>query len=139
MPRHKVPVAIKALRGTQRVARDGVSRAAVAVPGELSHAELPPPPEWLTDREAVAEWHQAGGTLAACGVLRDSALTTLAHYCATHAALVNVWRSGGMPDPAVLSQLRLLAGSLQLVGPRSVGEPPKAPNRFEKFRRQPDD
>lgn len=135
MPRPKVPVAVKALRGTTRVARDGVSRVAVAVPGELSHVELPPPPEWLTDPEAVAEWHLAGGTLAACGVLRDSALTTLAHYCATHAALVHVWRSGALPDPAVLGQLRLLASSLNLIGTRSVGEPPKAPNRFEKFKR----
>jgi hypothetical protein len=105
----------------------------------LSRVELPAPPDWLTAPAAVDEWHRAGSLLAACGILPDSALTCLAHYCALHGSIVAGYQRGEIPDPSTISQLRLLASSLNLVGTRALPAATTKPNRFAKFKRPPEE
>ena len=105
------PDALKLLAGTAR--RD---RAATNVPALPPVTAVPTPPAWLADLTAVREWHRLAGTLAACKLLTEGNVGTLAQLCALHAKLVSTWNEGLTPKAALISAYRGLSHDLGLTG-----------------------
>lgn len=102
MPARRTSNHLKALRGTDRPDR-------MREEPDFPAVEDAPPPDWLIDPVAVAEWRDKVALLSAAGVLTEASLTPLAHYCNMHASAVRQWRAGMPPTAADLTQLRLMA------------------------------
>jgi hypothetical protein len=101
---------MKVMRGTHRPDR---------MQGDLDKPELPaldtaPPPDWLTNSDAVAEWRDKVEMLRRLGKLNQAKLTMLAHFCAFHASLLGKWRANMTPSAAEMRELRTLAADLGL-------------------------
>ncbi|MCP5131861.1 MAG: hypothetical protein H6985_20020 [Pseudomonadales bacterium] len=114
----KKPSNVKSLRGTIR--KDRLPEGGVDLP--VLEA-LPDPPDWLPNAFAVKEWDRLAPILKANGLLTATGVTPLAHLCALHGRLVQLWSAGMAPTGHLYSQyLKLCDGfgmtpaSLQKVG-----------------------
>lgn len=100
------PPELKSLAGTARPDRE-----AATVSSLLPRMEaVPSPPDWLTDPEAVREWSYLAPSLVACGVLRATMVSSLAHLCQLHAALIRAARSDQPTNAALYAAYTRLAG-----------------------------
>ncbi len=133
----QLPEAIKALRGTDRS-----DRAVASVSSLLPRmTAVPSPPDWLTDPAAVREWNELAPSLYACGVLRVTMVSSLAHLCQIHAALIASYRTPEGPKAALVATYTRLAGlfGLTAVDARRLPAPekPRLENKFAKFAPSP--
>ena len=100
---------------------------------------VPDPPDWLPNTHAVKEWHRLAPILVANKLLSVGDLSTLAHLCAVHGKLVQLWAAGESPTGHMLAQYNALAGSFGLSpGWRSKVKPigdQDETNKFSKFKK----
>ena len=98
----KKPEIVKSLRGSSRN-----DRKADTVPLESVDA-LPAPPDWLPNAFAVREWDRLGPILVNFGLLTESGLSALAHLCALHGRIVQLWTAGMAPTGHLYSQYSVM-------------------------------
>ena len=128
------PVQLKALAGTLRPCRDA-GRTTVALP--LVDGE-PPPPAWLPNAYARAEWKRLTQLLRATGMLTVPGLGGLAVLCAVHGQIVARYAAGSTPLGNMLALHRVLSGDFGLkAGPGLRPSSGPAANRFEERGKRP--
>ena len=109
MPTPRKPDKIKALQGTEQACR------ALLDTLELPLAdELPPPPEWLKNAHARAEWERLGTILFQNKLLTEAGMSAFAQLCAVHGAIVQLYDAGLSPHASMLTQLRGLMNDFGL-------------------------
>jgi phage terminase small subunit len=134
MARPKKPHALKVISGSRRVERDrpaGVYVEPLDAP--------PPPPEWLLDPAALAEWRRLAVLLTANRMLTMLDLAALAHLCAVHGQIVTAHLAGLHPKASLVTVYQQLAGAFGLTpatrGRGTAHELDRRPNPFDQFRR----
>ena len=109
MARPKKLHALKLISGSRRLER-GTPSGVQLPPLEVA----PPPPEWLLDDAAVAEWHRLAGLLTANRMLGALDLGTLAHLCAVHGQIVACYLAGITPKASLVGVYSSMAGAFGL-------------------------
>jgi phage terminase small subunit len=102
---------MKLMKGTARPDR---MRGEEERPAADLTLDTAPPPDWLTNADAIAEWRDKVEMLRKLGKLIPAKLTMLGHFCALHGALLVKWRAGMTPSAAEMRELRTLATDLGL-------------------------
>jgi phage terminase small subunit len=126
------PRKLKVLAGTHRKDRD--RREAAPLPALDS---IPPPPAWLPNTHALAEYKRLALILIANGLLTRGNVALLSHLAATHGLLVDAYARGETPAAAHLTALRALHGDLGLLGTGIPLAAAKRETRFSRFSRTP--
>lgn len=129
MPNPRKPTQLKAIAGTARPDREpegGVDLPLVE--------EMPPAPDWLPNSHAVKEWDRLVPILMANKLLTQAALTPLAHLCALHGKIVQLYAAGEAPTASMTGTLRNLQNDFGLTPVaqgkvKATGETP-ASNKF---------
>lgn len=103
---------------------------------------LPEAPDWLPNAHAVKEWDRLAPILYANKLLTEAGVTALAHLCALHGKLVQLWAAGESPSGHMLSQYRNLINDFGLTpvaqGKVKIGGADTKPsNRFASNGRKP--
>lgn len=83
-------------------------------------SEIPPPPDWLPNAHAVKEWHRLTEILFASHILTDASLSALAHLCALHGKIVQLYSAGENPNATLAGALRSMQNDFCLT-PASQG------------------
>lgn len=104
-------------------------RVAAATPALPPIDAVPIPPAWLTNVQAVREWHRLAPVMVACKLLNAGNLQTLVQVCALHGRLVEMWTGGETPTAALIMAFRKLSNDLGLTS-FPTPTPPSKPNRF---------
>lgn len=137
MPNRRKPKQFKLLQGTARKDRDKPEFELPAL------TELPAPPEWLQNVDAVDAWDRFGDELVAHRVITEADLTLLAHLCRMHGHLLELYRSGAEVQASMIAQYRLLASDFGLTPTsRSRVQPagdPREANPFAQLRQLDDE
>jgi phage terminase small subunit len=110
-----VTAELRLIRGTTR--KDRPAPSAVAAP---MLGEPPPPPDWMTNQDARAEWDKLTRILA----LSEATLSSLGVLCQLHAKIVASFRAGDVPPAAHLAMHRSLSGDFGLT--------PRAQHRLQR-------
>lgn len=118
------PDHLKLLTGTARA-----DRVAPATPALPPIDAVPIPPAWLTNLEAVREWHRLAPVMVACKLLNTGNLQILVQVCALHGRLVEMWTAGATPTAALIMAFRKLSNDLGLTNIQTP-TPAAKPNRF---------
>ncbi|UXC34790.1 hypothetical protein [Cupriavidus gilardii] len=109
MANPRKPTTLKAIAGTARPDREpegGVELPLVAAP--------PDPPDWLPNSHAVKEWNRLVPILMANKLLTEAALGPLAHLCALHGKIVQLYAAGEAPTASMSGTLRNLQNDFGL-------------------------
>ncbi|OZI64608.1 hypothetical protein CAL20_02855 [Bordetella genomosp. 4] len=102
MPRPRKPDHLKVVSGTDQPCRmDGPN--AVELP---LVDDIPPAPEWLINPAAVEEWNRLARILYANKLLTEASLTSLAHMCALHGKIRQLYAAGEAPTASMIGALR---------------------------------
>lgn len=109
MANPRKPAQLKAVAGTARKDRD------VPVEVELPLVDVAPDaPDWLPNAHAVKEWSRLVPILMANKLLTDAALSPLAHMCALHGKIVQLYAAGEAPTASMSGTLRNLQNDFGL-------------------------
>jgi phage terminase small subunit len=109
MPTPRKPKQQKELQGTDQACRDLLDSL------ELPLAdELPPPPDWLKNEHARAEWERLGKILFANKLLTEAGLSAFGQLCALHGSLVQLYAAGMTPHASMIATLRGLINDFGL-------------------------
>ncbi|HDZ55382.1 MAG TPA: hypothetical protein ENI17_05985 [Pseudomonas xinjiangensis] len=101
MANPRKPPQLKAIAGTGRKDRE------VADALDLPLVEsLPSAPDWLPNAHAVKEWDRLVSILMANKLLTEAALGPLAHMCALHGKIVQLYAAGEAPTASLTGTLR---------------------------------
>lgn len=103
---------------------------------------VPDAPDWLPNAHALKEWERLAPILHANGLLTEPGLMALAHLCALHGKLVQLWSAGESPSGHLLSQYRNLINDFGLTPVaqgkvKAGGADAKPANRFSSNGRKP--
>lgn len=109
MPNPPKPPNLKAIAGTAR--KDRELPAGVDLPLVES---APPAPDWLPNAHAVKEWDRLATILVANKLLAEADLGTLAHLCALHGKIVQLYAAGESPGASMVGTLRTLQSDFGL-------------------------
>lgn len=110
----KTPPHLKIIKGTLS-SRDSRAAAAASTPGLPPLDVAPTPPAWLTKKAARAEWARLAPILVANKLLTDGNVGLLAHLCACHGHLTDIWQHGLKANAALVMNYRTLSNSLGLL------------------------
>lgn len=127
---------LKIISGTQRA-----DRVAPEVPLLPTLTSTPQPPDWLPNAHATKEWNRLAPILVKAEMLTDAGVTTLAHLCAIHGRMVQLYAAGESPTAHMVSQYKKLADCFCLTpgaaakGGHGVGGS-KRTNRFARFKEE---
>lgn len=77
-------------------------------------SECPPPPTWLPNGHAVAEWNRLAPILHANKLLTEAGLSALAHVCALHGKIVQLYAAGEAPTASMTGTLRVMMNDFGL-------------------------
>lgn len=102
------PYALKLITGSRRLGRP-VATAALPL-----LQDIPAPPDWLLNAEAVHEWHRLVPILMSCGLLTAASISVLAHACNMHGAIVRTLSAGQQPRAAMVAQYRMMLNDFGL-------------------------
>lgn len=124
MPNPRKPGNLKVIAGTDRVDRES---AVVDLPLVSS---VPSAPDWMPNAHAFKEWDRLAPILHAVGLLTEAGLSTLAHLCALHGKIVQLYAAGESPNASMVAQYRAIANDFGLTPVaqgkvRPSGEKPK--------------
>lgn len=129
MPRAKKPASLKVISGTDQPCRrdeDGVEIPALD--------EVPEAPDWLPNAHAVKEFDRLAQILHANKLLTEAGVMALAHLCALHGKIVQLYAAGESPTANLVSQYRNLINDFGLTpvaqGKVKSGGETKAGNKF---------
>ena len=125
----KKPSNLKVITGS-RQPDDGVTVELPLV------SDVPSPPDWMPNAHAFKEWDRLAPILHAVGLLTEAGLSTLAHLCALHGKIVQLYAAGESPNASMVAQYRAIANDFGLTPVaqgkvRPSGEKPKD-NPFNK-------
>jgi len=99
-------------------------------------SDIPERPGWLRNPEAIREWKRLTKFMMVHQLLNSGNMLTVAHYCALHAKIAEMWVSDAPPVAALLAAHRGMAFSLGLL---SLAMPPlkteRPANRFASNQR----
>lgn len=128
----KKPPNLKAISGTAR--KDREAPPPVDLPLVTA---IPEAPEWLPNAHAVNEWNRLAPLLHANKLLTEVALSPLAHLCALHGKIVQLWAAGEAPTGHLYAQYRALVMEFGMTPVaqgkvQSAGEKPKG-NKFAQI------
>jgi phage terminase small subunit len=126
MANTRKPRQLKVVAGTVQPCRD------TPAPLELpTIEEVPSAPDWLPNAHAVKEWDRLAPILAANKLLTEAGTSALAHLCALHGKIVQLYAAGESPVASMVSQYRNLINDFGLTPVaqgkvKSVGEKPES-------------
>lgn len=118
------PDYLKLLAGTARG-----DRVAPTTPALPPLRGVPAAPPWLTNLDAVKEWHRLAPVLTVNRLLTPGNVGLFAQMCALHGRLVEMWTGGATPTAALISAYRALCNELGLSS-MTLPAPADKPNRF---------
>lgn len=126
----KKPAGLKVVAGTSRKDREVDS---VELPVIES---VPAAPDWLPNAHAVKEWDRLAPILVANKLLTEAGTSALAHLCALHGKIVQLYAAGEAPVASMVSQYRNLINDFGLTPVaqgkvKSVGDKPES-NQFAR-------
>jgi phage terminase small subunit len=101
MSRPRKPTQLKAIAGTSRP--DRVATLEVDLP---LVDKLPCAPDWMPNGHAVKEWDRLAPILMNNKLLSEGDLAPLAHLCALHGKIVQLYAAGESPTASLISTLR---------------------------------
>jgi phage terminase small subunit len=121
----KKPAGLKVVAGTSRKDREV---EAVALPVVDA---VPAAPDWLPNAHAVKEWDRLAPILVANKLLTEAGTSALAHLCALHGKIVQLYAAGESPVATMVSQYRNLINDFGLTPVaqgkvKPVGEKPES-------------
>jgi hypothetical protein len=121
----KKPAGLKVVAGTSRKDREVDS---VELPIIES---VPTAPDWLPNAHAVKEWDRLAPILVANKLLTEAGTSALAHLCALHGKIVQLYAAGESPVASMVSQYRNLINDFGLTPVaqgkvKSVGDKPES-------------
>lgn len=129
MANPKKPSSLKVIAGTDRPDRaddGGIELPAVD--------ELPVAPDWLPNAHAVKEFERLAQILHANKLLTEAGVMALAHLCALHGKIVQLYAAGESPTANLVSQYRNLINDFGLTpvaqGKVKSGGETKTGNKF---------
>jgi|SRR5690606_25575547 len=97
----KKPHNLKVIAGTDRKDRAEGERVELPLVDEI-----PAAPDWLPNVHAVKEWDRLAPILFHAGLLTEGGLSGLAHMCALHGKIVQIWNSGEAPTGHLYAQYK---------------------------------
>lgn len=109
MANPRKPPQLKAIAGTER--KDRAVEDAIDLPLVES---VPSAPDWLPNAHAVKEWDRLVPILMANKLLTEAALGPLAHLCALHGKIVQLYAAGEAPTASMTGTLRNLQNDFGL-------------------------
>jgi phage terminase small subunit len=116
MPNPRKPTPLKVVAGTARADREPASFVDLPLVDEI-----PLPPDWLPNAHATKEWERLAPILVANRLLTEAGTVALAHLCAMHGKVVQLYAAGEAPNASMVAQLRGLANDFGLT-PVSQGK-----------------
>lgn len=130
MPNPRKPTQLKVVAGTARADRE--PDHVVELP--LVDA-VPSPPDWLPNPHAVNEFNRLASILHANKLLTEAGTVALAHLCALHGKVVQLYAAGESPNASMVGQLRGLCNDFGLTPVaqgkvRASGDTEKPGNKF---------
>lgn len=130
MANPRKPRSLKVVAGTDRKDRNPSSPVV-----DLPLVEkTPDPPDWLPNAHAVKEWNRLVPILMANKLLTEAALGPLAHMCALHGKIVQLYAAGEAPTASMSGTLRNLQNDFGLTpvaqGKVKPGSDVPAGNKF---------
>jgi phage terminase small subunit len=109
MANSRKPAQLKAVAGTAR--KDREAPAPVDIPLVDS---IPDAPDWMPNAHAVKEWNRLAVILTANKLLTEADLGALAHLCALHGKIVQLYAAGEAPTASLIGTLRNLENDFGL-------------------------
>lgn len=106
----KKPAALKVISGTNQPCR-ATSPPAVELPPVI---DVPPPPKWLKNKHAIAEWKRLAPILTANKLLTEGGLSAFGHMCALHGAVTQMWMVDEIPTASMVSTLQSMINDFGL-------------------------
>lgn len=103
------PTRLKVISGTTQPCR--AIAATVALPAVDA---VPDAPDWLPNAHAIKEWRRLAPILVANKLLTEAGLAALAHLCALHGKIVQLYTAGEAPAASLVSQYRNLINDFGL-------------------------
>ena len=137
MPRARKPANLKIVAGTDRP-----DRAPKEPVVELALVdEVPPPPVWLANAHASAEWNRLAPLLHANKLLTQAGLTAFGVMCSLFGKIVQLYQAGESPTGHMVAQYRALANDFGLTpaaqGKVRPGGKEETENPFKKNGKRP--
>lgn len=131
MANTRKPRQLKVVAGTMQPCRDNPESIELPI-----IQEVPSAPDWLPNAHAVKEWERLAPILTANKLLTEAGTAALAHLCALHGKIVQLYAAGESPVASMISQYRNLINDFGLTPVaqgkvRSVGEKPES-NPFSR-------
>lgn len=125
----KKPASLKVVAGTER--KDRAAAPAVELP---LVTETPPAPDWLPNSHAVKEWDRLARILTANKLLTEGGLSALAHLCAMHGKIVQLYAAGEAPTASMAGTMQSMINDFGLT-PVAQGKvkPSGAEEKQNKF------
>lgn len=97
----------------------------------------PDAPDWLPNAHSIKEWNRLAPILVANKMLAEADTGPLAHLCALHGKIVQLWAAGEGPTGHMQAQYNALASAFGIApGWRGKVKPigdKDAANKFAKF------
>ncbi len=99
-------------------------------------SDVPCAPDWMPNAHATKEWDRLAPILQKVGLLTEAGTSTLAHLCALHGKIVQLYAAGESPNASMVAQYRAISNDFGLTPVaqgkvRPSGEKPKD-NPFTK-------
>lgn len=93
-------------------------------------SDIPGAPDWMPNAHAIKEWDRLAPILHGVGLLTEGGISTLAHLCALHGKIVQLYAAGESPNASMVAQYRAIANDFGLTPVaqgkvRPSGEKPK--------------
>jgi len=97
------PNHLKSVAGTGRPDREVVNVVDLPLVEQIPEA-----PSWMPNSHAVMEWDRMVPILMANRLLTEGGLTALAHMCALHGKIVQLYAAGESPTASMCGTLRTM-------------------------------
>lgn len=96
---------------------------------------VPDPPDWLPNMHALKEWNRLAPMLVANKLLTEAAIISLAHLCALHGKIVQLYSADEAPPASMIAQHRALSNDFGLTPALRSKVTPSGSrsNRFNRF------
>lgn len=109
MANPRKPTQLKAIAGTARKDRAPVEEVELPLVDAAPNA-----PDWMPNAHAIKEWDRLVPILMANRLLTEAALGPLAHMCALHGKIVQLYAAGEAPTASMSGTLRNLQNDFGL-------------------------
>lgn len=135
MPQPRKPHNLKVVSGSREPNLEGPVELPVV-------GEVPAAPDWLPNGHAVKEFERLAPILHANKLLTEAGVQALAHLCALHGKIVQLYAAGESPVASMVGQYRGLINDFGLTPVaqgkvRPSGDTEKPEGRFASIGKRP--